>query len=202
MLNNIKISQTTEEIILNINVIADLEEIFSELKEKLQKLRDYYQNSKMPIRITGRLFTDIEKAQLKDYISLMIPVEINFDEAEDMLGLHAIKKTYASDIEISETKFIRYSLRSGKVEEYAGSLVICGDVNFGAEVIAGGNIMIMGSLRGIAHAGANGNTSAIIAANSIDVTQIRIANKVKEIDQKLGKFPICLIENNELVIKE
>ena len=202
MLNNIKISQTTEEIILNINVIADLEEIFSELKEKLQKLRDYYQNSKMPIRITGRLFTDIEKAQLKDYISLMIPVEINFDEAEDMLGLHAIKKIYASDIEISETKFIRYSLRSGKVEEYAGSLVICGDVNFGAEVIAGGNIMIMGSLRGIAHAGANGNTSAIIAANSIDITQIRIANKVKEIDQKLGKFPICSIENNELVIKE
>lgn len=202
MLNNIKISQTTEEIILNINVIADLEEIFSELKEKLQKLRDYYQNSKMPIRITGRLFTDIEKAQLKDYISLMIPVEINFDEAEDMLGLHAIKKIYASDIEISETKFIRYSLRSGKVEEYAGSLVICGDVNFGAEVIAGGNIMIMGSLRGIAHAGANGNTSAIIAANSIDVTQIRIANKVKEIDQKHGKFPICSIENNELVIKE
>ena len=202
MLNNIKISQTTEEIILSINVIADLEEIFSELKEKLQKLRDYYKDSKMPIRITGRLFTDLEKAQLREYISLMIPVEIDFDEAEDMLGLHAIKKTYASDVEISETKFIRNSLRSGKVEEYAGSLVICGDVNFGAEVIAGGNIMIMGTLRGIAHAGANGNTSAIIAANSIDVTQIRIANRVKEIDKKLSKFPICLIENNELVIKE
>ena len=59
---------------------------------------------------------------------------------------------------------MQYSLRSGQKEEYSGSIVICGDVNAGAEVIAGGNIMIMGALRGLAHAGAHGNTMAMISA--------------------------------------
>ena len=47
---------------------------------------------------------------------------------------------------------------------------------------AGGNIAIIGSLRGVAHAGANGNTKAIITANNIDVTQVRIDNQEKEIE--------------------
>ena len=117
-----------------------------------------------------------------------------------LFRLHAIKKTFESGTDISETKFIQGSLRCGRREEYAGSLVICGDVNSGAEVIAGGNIMILGALRGVAHAGANGNTKAIISANYIEVTQIRIANMVTEVAEKTDKCPICKIENNEIVI--
>ena len=48
MLNNIKISQTTNEIILNVNVIADINEILEELRAKLPKLRDFYQTSTIP----------------------------------------------------------------------------------------------------------------------------------------------------------
>ena len=60
--------------------------------------------------------------------------------------------------------------------------------------------MILGALRGVAHAGANGNTMAIISANNIDVTQIRIANLVREVGEKVDKCPICKIEKNEIVI--
>ena len=56
MLNNIKISQTTNEIILNVNVIADINEILDELRLKLPRLRDFYQTSTIPMRVTGRLF--------------------------------------------------------------------------------------------------------------------------------------------------
>ena len=114
--------------------------------------------------------------------------------------MHAIKKTFEVDTDISETKFIQGSLRCGRREEYSGSLVICGDVNSGAEVIAGGNIMVLGALRGVAHAGANGNTMAIISANYIDVTQVRIANLVTEIPERTNKCPICKIEKNEIII--
>ena len=82
-------------------------------------------------------------------------MEVKFDDVSDLLGLHAIKRTFEIETDISETKFVQHSLRSGQKEEYPGSLVICGDVNAGAEVIAGGNIMILGALRGLAHAGAN-----------------------------------------------
>ena len=55
MLNNIKISQTTNEIILNINIIAEISDVLEELQLKLPKLRDFYQTSTIPIRVTGRL---------------------------------------------------------------------------------------------------------------------------------------------------
>lgn len=200
MLNNIKISQTTNEIILNVNVIADIKEILEELDERLPKLKNFYQTSKIPIRVTGRLFTDSEIEKVKRKINSEIDVGIKFDDVSDLLGLHAIKKTFETETDISETKFVQYSLRSGQKEEYPGSIVICGDVNPGAEIVAGGNIMVLGALRGVAHAGATGNKMAIISANYIDVTQIRIANLVREVGEKMDKCPICKIENNEIII--
>lgn len=155
MLNNIKINQTTEEIILNMNVIADTHEILEELKLKLPKLSNFYQSSKIPIRVTGKLFTDAEIEKVRTIINNEIDVEVKFDDVSNLLGLHAIKKTFETTTEISETKYIQNSIRSGQKEEYTGSLVICGDVNAGAEVIAGGNITVIGYLRGLAHAGAN-----------------------------------------------
>ena len=201
MLNNIKISQTTEEIILNVNVVAEIEEIVEEIKTKIVKLKEFYQSAKTPIRITGRLFTEGEMERLRKIINDEIEVEIKFDETSDLLGLHAIKKTFQTEMDISETKYIQYSLRSGQTEEYSGSLVIIGDVNAGAEVIAGGNIAVLGALRGLAHAGAGGNTNAMISANYIDSTQIRIANVVKEVEERIDRCPIFKIEDNEIIVK-
>jgi septum site-determining protein MinC len=200
MLNNIKISQTTEEIVLNVNVIADVEEICEELESKIVKLKEFYKSAKTPIRITGKLFTNGEMERLKKIISNEIDVQVNFDEPSDLLGLHAIKKTFETEVEVSETKYIRSSIRSGQIEEYSGSIVIIGDVNAGGEVIAGGNIAILGILRGLAHAGAGGNTKAIISANSIDITQIRIANLVKEVEKRTDKCPVCSIDGNKIII--
>lgn len=201
MLNNIKISQTTEEIILNVNVIAEIQEVLEELQTKIPKLRDFYQSSKIPIRVTGKLFSETEIEMIKKIINDEIDVDVKFDDVSDLLGLHAIKKTFETKTEISETKYIQNCIRSGQKEEYSGSLVIFGDVNAGAEIIAGGNIAILGSLRGLAHAGANGNTMAIISANSIDVTQVRIANLVREIELKIDKCPVCKIKDNNIVIE-
>lgn len=200
MLNNIKISQTTNEIIMSVSVIAQIDEIIEEIRFKLPKLKEFYRTSRIPMRFTGRLFSEEEIGKIKELISNEINVEIKFDTISDLLGLHAIKKTFEADTEISETKFVLNSLRSGQREEYQGSIVICGDVNFGAEIIAGGNIMVLGALRGLAHAGANGNTMAFISANFIDVTQIRIANLVREVGEKIDRCPICKVEKNEIII--
>lgn len=202
MLNNIKVSHTTDEIVLSVNVIADIHEVVEELILKLPKLKEFYDTSKLPFKVVGKLFTESEieiiKKTVNEYIS---GAEIKFDDISDLLGLHTIKKTFETNTDISETKFVQNSIRSGQKEEYAGSIVICGDVNPGAEVIAGGNIMVLGTLRGVAHAGANGNKKAIISANCIEVTQVRIANLVKEVAEKMEKCPICYIEMNDIIIK-
>ena len=67
-------------------------------------------------------------------------------------------------------------------------MVVIGDVNPGAEVIAGENIIILGDLRGLAHAGAKGNRDAIIEAVSIYATQIRIADSVQDIKKQKGEI--------------
>lgn len=94
---------------------------------------------------------------------------------------------FNQEIKSSETIFNKGSLRSGQKLEYEGSIVIIGDVNAGAEVIAGENIIILGDLRGLAHAGAKGNKEAIIASNKIDCPQIRIADKIKEFEKEEQK---------------
>ena len=112
-----------------------------------------------------------------------IDVEVNFD-TPTTLGLHSIKRSYKRDVANSETTFHRGSLRSGQRIEVEGSIVVIGDVNAGAEVIAADNIVVIGNLRGLAHAGAKGNKEAIIAASTLDVVQLRISNIVKEIDRE------------------
>ena len=105
------------------------------------------------------------------------------EEKKRELGLHTISHGFNKEIEQTITKLVDSSLRSGKKIEFEGTLVILGDVNPGAEVIAEEHIIIMGTLRGLAHAGAKGNRKAMVVAYEIDAPQIRIADIVKEIEK-------------------
>jgi septum site-determining protein MinC len=59
---------------------------------------------------------------------------------------------------------------------YDGNIIVIGDVNPGAEISAGGNVIVMGKLRGMVHAGKFGNKETYIIASKLIPTQIRIAN--------------------------
>ena len=170
--------------IISINLRKD--EIVIKLKEglkkKLTELKKLYKDEKTPIRVTGKILKNKEIDEIQELIKSKIDVEIEFDSPKG-LGLSNIKKTFEKEIATSETKFHRGSLRSGQRLETEGSLVILGDVNSGAEVIASDNIVVLGALRGLAHAGAKGNKQAIIAAGLFDAVQVRIANVVKEINR-------------------
>ena len=58
------------------------------------------------------------------------------------------------------------------------SVLVCGNVNPGAQIIAGGSIDIRGTCRGLVHAGASGDTDSFIIADHLMPTQIRIANLI------------------------
>jgi septum site-determining protein MinC len=74
--------------------------------------------------------------------------------------------------------YLKQTLRSGQSVNHKGHLVIIGDVNPGAEVMADGDITVWGSLRGVAHAGVSGNTNAEIRALRIEAIQLRIAQAI------------------------
>ncbi len=78
---------------------------------------------------------------------------------------------------IEEVRFIRHTLRCGQVERFLeGNMIVLGDVNPGAEVIATGDIIVLGVLRGVAHAGALGDASSVIIALNLVPTQLRIGH--------------------------
>ena len=203
MRNSVSINLRKNEIVIKINDNAEQKEIIENLRKKLPELKKMYKNEKTPITVTGKILKNKEIDEIQELIKHNIDVEIDFDMPKS-LGLSSIVRTFNKEIAISETKFHRGSLRSGQKMETEGSLVILGDVNSGAEVMASDNIVVLGALRGLAHAGAKGNKQAIISAGTLDTVQIRIANVIKEIDrdeEPLHKQAYVSIIDNEIVIE-
>jgi septum site-determining protein MinC len=84
--------------------------------------------------------------------------------------------------------YVKMTVRSGIEIRHNGSVIIFGDVNAGGEVIATGDILIWGKLKGVAHAGAKGNSSAIVMALHLEATQVRIADFVARVDSPTTNF--------------
>ena len=100
--------------------------------------------------------------------------------------------------------FLRRTLRSGRTVHTHGSVVIIGDVNPGAEVIAGGDVIIWGRLRGNVHAGADGDETAIVCALHMMPTQLRIAGFITTSppDKRAQSIPeVALIRDEQIVVE-
>ena len=202
MKNCISVSQKSNLVIIKINEDADFNDIVRCIKAKVVQLKKLYKDEKTPIKVIGKVLKNKEIEVIEKIITQTLDVEVDFDMPRE-LGLSNIKRTFAQEISRSETKFHRGSLRSGQRIEEDGSIVILGDVNSGAEVIAADNIVVLGTLRGLAHAGAKGNKEAIISAGRLDTVQVRIANIVKEIDREeeyLRKLAYIYVDGEEIEI--
>ncbi len=73
-----------------------------------------------------------------------------------------------------DAALVRRTVRSGQIIRYQGHVIVFGDVNPGAEIIAGGDVIVWGRLRGVVHAGASGEDRAVVAALVLAPTQLRI----------------------------
>ena len=201
--NCVSINLRKNEIVIKIAEDAEQKKIISELTKKLSDLKKLYKEDKTPIKIVGKVLKNKEIDEIQELIKEKIDVDIDFDMPKS-LGLSSITRNFKQEVAISETKFHRGSLRSGQRLETEGSIVIIGDVNSGAEVIASDNIVVLGNLRGLAHAGAKGNKNAIIAAGKLDAVQLRISNIVKEIDrdeEPVHRQAYVFVEDDKIIIE-
>jgi len=88
------------------------------------------------------------------------------------------RKFAVEDLGEETALFLHRTLRSGTRIEFAGHVVILGDVNPGAEILAEGNVMVWGRLRGMVHAGVKGNRKAVVCALDLSPMQLRIAEEI------------------------
>ncbi len=197
--NGIGFSFRRKQITIRVREHIDFKEFVSKIKKKLPEVRVLYKNSEPDIiSIIGRDFNEKEQMIIKKIVSNFFIGKIKFNNTEK-LGLYGIHKPFKKEISVSETKYYTHSLRSGQRIEFVGSIVVLGDVNNGAEVIAGENIIILGTLRGLAHAGARGNKEAIISAGSIETSQLRISNIIRNCEK--NEFENTIIKTNAYLDK-
>lgn len=105
----------------------------------------------------------------------------------------------------ADARMIHSTLRSGQKIETDHSLIIFGDVNSGAEIVAGGDIIVLGTLRGVAHAGAYDETGGgrVIFALNLQPTQLRIGTVISRSANDLAqKTPeIARVEDGMIVVE-
>lgn len=85
---------------------------------------------------------------------------------------------------LADALYLQMTVRSGVEIRHPGTVVILGDINPSGIVIADGDILIWGRLRGVAHAGAGGNRESLIMALQMEPTQLRIADAVARSPEK------------------
>ncbi|NOZ06190.1 MAG: septum site-determining protein MinC [Chloroflexi bacterium] len=117
--------------------------------------------------------------------------------APDTAGRHAVTGEPAVLVE--------RTLRSGQWIQYEGHVIVLGDVNPGAKVVAGGNIIVWGKLRGVVHAGATGNEESVVCALDLAPTQLRIAGYFSRAPEapSAGKVTpeIALVRDDQIIVQ-
>ncbi|PYG87291.1 septum site-determining protein MinC [Ruminiclostridium sufflavum DSM 19573] len=168
---------------------AGFDDIVNSLLIKINSAGKFFRGAKLAVKYRGRTLNQEERYELHELLKKESGAQIlSFDEdmTENKLAEtkpssternNQIKKyTYFKGIEEGTTKFYRGTVRSGQLITFDGNLVVLGDVNPGAVIEATGNIVVMGLLRGVVHAGSNGNKDAIVAALGLNPTQLRIGD--------------------------
>jgi septum site-determining protein MinC len=194
-------------------VVLSPEPSFDELKElvaeKFRESSKFFEHAKMAITFEGRKLTTEEQREILDIIGQNTDMHIVCVIENDPATEEVFKKTLEQklmELNNNTGQFYKGILRSGASLEFETSVVIIGDVNHGARVVSKGNIIVLGSLKGTAFAGATGNTNSFVVALDMTPTQIRIADTIarapdKPVKNEVKEAKIAFLEEGNIYIE-
>lgn len=172
---------TKDGLAIVIDEQADFGEALDQLRGKLAQRRDFFAGASVRIAVGSRGLLPDEWRKVREIVA-QFGLVLGEEGPQRGAG-RAADGGPAGDRSPSpprapeeQTLLVRRTLRSGQRIEYAGNVVVLGDVNPGAVVTCSGDILVLGTLRGVAHAGATGKTDAIVMAFRLEPTQLRIAH--------------------------
>ena len=164
---------------LRLNAKLPFPDLLKAVEEKFRQSADFFKNAKMAVSFSGRTLSISEEEQLIQVITQTTNLEIiciiDHDERKELIYKRAVAQCL-SEGEKSDGQFYRGTLKRRQLLESESSIVILGDVEFGAKVVAKGNIIILGTLYGSVHAGAAGDRNAFIIALSMQPQRLVIGD--------------------------
>lgn len=199
-------------------------DVQTDLMEQIEERMDFFRGAKIAIDVGERIVRAAEMGVMRDILSdrgvnlfAVISKSSVTDSVAESLGLSTHKTIFREKdstvrnilADGENAILIRKTLRSGASVKYPGHILVEGDVNPGAEILAGGSIYIWGKLRGSAHAGIDGSEKEVICALELNPAQLRIANTVKEfsklkliIHKKRTQAQKAILSLNEIKISD
>ncbi len=166
---------------------ADFDSIMSYMQQRIEQSRDFFNQTEMVLDLrTKSLRTDeilslyetlFEKSRVR-LVEVRLSENLSFTVEGEPRRQRVLSRPSSETRSEDAPVIVRNTCRSGVRIVSPSDCVVLGDVNPGAEIVAGGDVIVFGVLRGTAHAGADGERSARIWALSIEPNQIRIADLV------------------------
>ena len=154
----------------------------------------FFQGARLALDVSSQVLRVNDLVTLRDQLSergiilwAVISESATTENTAQLLGLatriskprpEESRQFSVSDLGEETAMLLNRTIRSGTRIEFAGHVVVLGDVNPGAEIVAEGSVVIWGRLRGMVHAGSKGNRGAMICALDLSPTQLRIADEV------------------------
>jgi septum site-determining protein MinC len=167
--------------------------LHSSLISQIDEKTEFFKGAKLALDVGNQELHVSEMTDLRDELSdreiilwAVLSTSPTTENTAQMLGLATRLSKVRPDTPVQvkpassedSAMWVKRTLRSGVRLEYEGNVVVLGDVNPGAEVVAGGSIVVWGRLRGVVHAGARGDTQAVVCALDLSPTQLRIATEI------------------------
>lgn len=166
-------------LIVHMDPDASYEEILMELREKFMESSKFFRDATMAVTLEGRVLTRPQEQEVIELITDVAHIHIvcvfNRDENTERLYQSVVERAL-EDLPKKDGQFYRGTLKKRQVLESDSSIIVLGDVEFGAKVISKGNIVVLGTIRGSVHAGAAGDRDAFIVALSMKPQKLRIAD--------------------------
>ena len=197
-------------VLINLNFESKFSDVKKELMDHVNKADNFFAGADIYLNITGHCLKLEELSELVNIIKKYndineVYIDNNFEQKKTTIN----KKKNEIKNEIKnkkDTLLIEKTIRSGQRVKYPTNVVIMGDINPGAEVIAGGDIIVLGKLKGVVHAGADGSYDAKIFAMYLEATQLRIANVISrspDEHKKNSKYDaeIAYLKNGKIIVE-
>jgi septum site-determining protein MinC len=173
--------------------------VLNELKHKLlHEQASHIWNGpdmRVQIKLGKRQITRKEEQELREIFALRKNLLIQTLESDDVPYLLDPPR---------KMEMLTGTIRSGQVLSHQGDLLLLGDVNPGGCVQATGNVFVLGALRGLAHAGSDGDETVIIAASIFRPTQLRIHNIISrppdEWAETENKMRFAYVVNEQIAV--
>lgn len=202
--NHVIFKGTKDGVTIVFDAEAPFDILCKQLERKVEEAGRFFDNVKTSMAFKGRTFTEEEEEALLKIIVTHTSMDITFVKTENN-EVKELSELLAREMAPSNlTKFHKGSLRNGQKIEFEGSVVVVGDVNPGAEIKAGGNIIVLGQLKGMAHAGCKGMTDAFVTAIFMAPVQLRIADIITRFPEENKKGPkppeYAFIQNGQIFV--